>query len=168
MPFTGCWLVRPPYLCAGIRRQCREPAAPGNGGHCLRPVATGEQSHRPQLAFANTGVSAGISWTETSWRRDAKGCWAHCAERESGANNDHLAEKRETGRQKKVGVPADLDLVSTLGDARVGEAAPERLRNDLRRILADGPTNAVKHLTKQFPTTKKGRIPHPFFAQSVD
>ena len=29
---------------------------------------------------------------------------------------------------KKVGVPADLDLVSTCeGDARVGEAIPERL-----------------------------------------
>lgn len=29
---------------------------------------------------------------------------------------------------KKVGVPADLDLVSTFeGDARVGEAIPERL-----------------------------------------
>jgi len=31
-------------------------------------------------------------------------------------------------RHKKVGVPADLVLVSTIkGDARVGEAAPERL-----------------------------------------
>jgi hypothetical protein len=39
-----------------------------------------------------------------------------------------LCLARQKKSKKKVGVPADFDLVSTKkGDARVGEAIPERL-----------------------------------------